>query len=69
MIATILTTARPWLVELDGEPRDTFPKLWRRIRAGETIETVFVSIEGEAHGSFPVLFNPKQVVAIHQHGF
>lgn len=69
MIATILTTDRPWLVELDGDPSDTFPKLWKRIQACEVINTVFVSIEGEAHGDFPVLLNPEQVVAIHRHGF
>jgi hypothetical protein len=67
MIATILTTARTWLVELDGDPSDTFPTLWRRIGACEVIDTVFVTIEGEAHGGFPVLFNPEQVVAIHQY--
>jgi hypothetical protein len=69
MIATILTAADSWLVELEGDPSSAFPKLWDRIQAGETIDTVIVSLEGVAVASFPVLFNPNQVVAIHQHGF
>jgi hypothetical protein len=67
MIATILTTARPWLVELDGAPGDAFPKLWKQIQAGKPIVTVFVTPDGVPHGSFPVLFNAAQVVAIHEH--
>ena len=67
MIASILTTARPWLVELDGDPSESFPKLWKQIQAGKPIATVFVTPDGEARGNFPVLFNATQVVAIHQH--
>ena len=64
MIATIHTTARTWVTEIDGEPAEALPNLWKQIQNRKVIRTVLVSLEGQTAGNFPVLFNSNQVIAV-----